>query len=195
MTVHHHDPDLSGRAVAFLVAPEGAEERELTDPWQAVREAGGTPTLVSTVGGTVQTFRHLDRAASYPVDEVVENLDSTDFDALVLPGGVANPDYLRTVPGAVEFAARFLESGRPVAAICHAPWLLIETGLIGGRRLTAWPSLRTDVRNAGATWEDGPVVVCDSGPGPLITSRAPDDLPAFDEALLHRFSVAATGRP
>ncbi|EGD54135.1 type 1 glutamine amidotransferase domain-containing protein [Gordonia neofelifaecis] len=188
------DPDLSGLVVAFLVAPEGAEERELTTPWRTVREAGGTPMLVSTVGGNVQTFHHLDRAASHPVDEVLDNVDGAEFDALVLPGGVANPDFLRTVGPAVAFVARFLETGRPVAAICHAPWILIETGLIGGRRLTSWPSLRTDLLNAGATWEDGPVVVCDSGPGPLITSRKPEDLPAFDEALIHRFAVSGPGR-
>ena len=192
-------PDLSGSIVAFLVAPEGAaflvapegaEERELTAPWQAVRDAGGTPMLVSTVGGTVQTFRHLDRAESYPVDEVLDDVDGAEFDALVLPGGVANPDHLRTVGTAVDFVARFLETGRPVAAICHAPWILIETGLIGGRRLTSWPSLRTDLINAGAEWEDGPAVVCDVGPGPIITSRGPDDLHDFNEALLHRFSFA-----
>jgi protease I len=180
--------DLSGKTVAFLVAPEGIEQVELTEPWQAVTEAGGTPRLVSTQDGKVQAFNHLDKADTFPVDETVDGADVTSYDALVLPGGVANPDLLRTQPAAVQFAKAFFDAGKPVAAICHAPWTLIEAGVVAGRTLTSWPSLKTDLRNAGAEWVDQEVVVDRSGPSPLVTSRKPDDLPAFNGKLLEVFA-------
>ncbi|MGK5629558.1 type 1 glutamine amidotransferase domain-containing protein [Streptomyces sp. URMC 123] len=179
--------------VAFLVAPEGTEQVELTEPWQAVRDAGGTPRLVSTKTGRIQAFDHLDRADTFPVDETVEAASVADYDALVLPGGVANPDFLRMDEGAVAFVKGFFDAGKPVAAICHGPWTLIEADVVRGRTVTSWPSLRTDLVNAGATWVDEQVKVCTGGPNTLITSRKPDDLKAFDEALVTEFSKAAGG--
>jgi protease I len=177
--------DLSGRTIAFLVAPEGIEQVELTDPWAAVEKAGGTPRLLSTEGGEVQAFEHLDRADTFPVDALVSDADPTAYDGLVLPGGVANPDALRLDEDAVAFVKAFVESGRPVAAICHAPWTLVEADVVRGRRMTSWPSLQTDLRNAGAEWVDEEVVV----DGNLVTSRKPDDLPAFNEALVELFGA------
>ncbi|MFZ3567194.1 type 1 glutamine amidotransferase domain-containing protein [Streptomyces sp. BH097] len=172
--------------IAFLVAPEGAEQVELTDPWQAVRDAGGEPVLVSTKQGEIQAFDHLDKADKFPVDRTVADLASSadGFDALVLPGGVANPDLLRTDPDAVAFVRDFFSRGLPVAAICHAPWTLIEADVVRGRTLTSYPSLATDIRNAGGTWVDEQVKVCTGGPNVLVTSRRPDDLKAFDAELL-----------
>ncbi|MEW2516713.1 type 1 glutamine amidotransferase domain-containing protein [Actinacidiphila alni] len=175
---------------AFLVAPEGVEQIELTSPWQALVAAGQTPRLVSTAEGTVQAFDHLDKADTFPVDVTTAQTSAADFDALVLPGGVANPDFLRTDPGAVAFVRGFFDAGKPVAAICHAPWTLIEADVVRGRTLTSWPSLRTDVRNAGGTWVDEEVVVCRAAPSTLITSRKPDDLTAFGKTLLHEFGVS-----
>jgi protease I len=172
--------------VAFLVATEGIEQVELTEPWQAVQEAGDEPVLLAPEAGTVQAFHHLDKADTFPVDVAVADARVEDYAALVLPGGVANPDALRTDETAVDFIRSFVESGRPVAAICHASWTLIEAGVVGGRRMTSWPSLRTDLVNAGAEWVDEEVVVDENGPGPLITSRRPDDLPAFTKELLGR---------
>ncbi|MFC4061720.1 type 1 glutamine amidotransferase domain-containing protein [Planomonospora corallina] len=180
---------LDGKTIAFLVAPEGTEQVELTEPWQAVRQAGGTPRLVSTRGGEIQAFDHLDRAGTFPVDATVDEVSADGFDGLVLPGGVANPDFLRTVPGAVRFVRAFFDAGKPVAAICHAPWTLIEADVVGGRAVTSWPSLQTDLRNAGATWTDREVVVCSGGPNVLVTSRRPDDLKAFCEAAVDAFSA------
>jgi protease I len=177
---------LSGKTVAFLVAPEGIEQVELTEPWQAVKDAGGTPKLVSTQTGEVQAYNHLDKGDSFPVDATVS--DGGEYDALVLPGGVANPDFLRTEPDAVAFARSFFDAGKPVAAICHAPWTLIEAGVLHGRRLTSWPSLQTDIRNAGAEWVDEEVVVDLTGPSPLVTSRKPDDLKAFNGKLVEVFA-------
>ena len=165
---------------AFLVAPEGIERVELTDPWDAVRDAGHEAVLLSTADGEVQTFDHLDRAETRPVDAVVGTVKVDDFDVLVLPGGVANPDALRMDEQAVSFVGDFVRSGKPVAAICHAPWTLIEADVVRGRTLTSWPSLQTDLRNAGAEWKDDRVVV----DGNLITSRNPDDLPPYIGALL-----------
>ncbi|WP_030196186.1 type 1 glutamine amidotransferase domain-containing protein [Streptomyces sp. NRRL S-87] len=180
--------------VAFLMAPEGVEEVELTEPWRAVRDAGGEPVLISTERGRVQAFRHLDRAGTYPVDALVAGSTAEDYDALVLPGGVANPDALRTDEQAVAFVRHFFGLGRPVAAICHAPWTLVEADVVRGRTLTSWPSLRTDIRNAGGRWEDQPSVVCHAAPGALITSRKPADLEAFCEAFLHEFEAQRPGR-
>lgn len=180
---------LDGRRIAFLVANEGIEQVELTDPWTAVEQEGGTPVLVAPEEGTAQAFRHLDKASTFPVGETVASARVEDFDALVLPGGVANPDRLRTVPDAVSFARGFVDAGKPVAVICHGPWTLVEADVLRGRTLTSWPSLRTDIRNAGGRWVDEEVVVDEDGAGPLISSRRPDDLPAFCRALVE--AVAA----
>jgi protease I len=184
--------ELAGRQVAFLVANEGVEQVELTEPWKAVTEAGGQPVLVAPEGGEVQAFNHLDRADTFPVDVTVDDADAGNFAGLVLPGGVANPDRLRTKPAAVAFAKAFFDAGKPVAAICHAPWTLVEADVVRGRTVTSWPSLRTDIRNAGATWVDEPVFTCSAGPNVLITSRKPDDLPAFDDELVKTFATATT---
>ncbi|WP_380165428.1 type 1 glutamine amidotransferase domain-containing protein [Jannaschia sp. R86511] len=174
----------AGAKVAFLVAGEGIEQVELTEPWQAVAAAGLQPVLLSPEAGEVQAFEHLDKGDTFAVDVVVGEADADDYVGLVLPGGVANPDALRTDADAVAFVAAFLRSSRPVAAICHAPWTLVETGLLPGRRLTSWPSLRTDLANAGAEWVDEEVVVDRLGAGTLVTSRNPDDLPAFCRELV-----------
>ncbi|WP_434599113.1 type 1 glutamine amidotransferase domain-containing protein [Streptomyces sp. A5-4] len=174
--------------IAFLVAPEGVEQVELTQPWRAVTEAGHTPRLVSTDSGRIQAFNHLDKADTFPVDQLVDDASVKEYGALVLPGGVANPDLLRTNEQAVAFVKSFFDAGKPVAAICHAPWTLIEADVLRGRTLTSWPSLRTDIRNAGGSWVDEQVKVCDGGPGTLITSRNPDDLKAFCEAFTAEFA-------
>jgi len=179
--------DLRGRTIAFLVAPECVEQAELTEPWQAVEQAGGQPRLGSTQTGRIQAFNHLEAAAPFSVDTTVDVSAPAEFHGLVLPGGVANPDFLRMQPNAVAFARAFFEAGRPVAAICHAPWTLIEADVVRGRTLTSWPSLRTDLRNAGATWVDEEVRVCSAGPNTLVTSRKPDDLKAFCQALVEIF--------
>ena len=170
--------------IAFLTAAEGIEAVELTDPWEAISGAGHTPELISPESGEVQLFTPLDKAETRSVDKTVADADVADYDALVLPGGVANPDALRTDAAAVAFVKAFVESGKPVAAICHAPWTLVEAGVVDGRRLTSWPSLQTDIRNAGGEWVDEEVVKDDN----LITSRNPDDLPAFSKALLDALS-------
>ncbi|MFD5316315.1 type 1 glutamine amidotransferase domain-containing protein [Streptomyces sp. NPDC127098] len=177
--------------IAFLTAPEGVEQVELTEPWRALTETGDTPRLLSTRPGHVQAFDHLDKADTFPVDETVREASADDFQALVLPGGVANPDALRMDADAVAFVRSFFEADKPVAAICHAPWTLVEAGVLPGRTLTSWPSLRTDIRNAGATWVDEKVHVDDSARGTLITSRKPADLPAFDDAMLREFGKVA----
>lgn len=174
--------------VAFLVAPEGIEQVELTGPWEAVKESGATPVLVSTQDGSVQAYHHLDKGDTFEVDVTVASAEVADYAALVLPGGVANPDALRTDEDAVAFVRQFVQSGKPVAAICHAPWTLVEADVVRGRTLTSWPSLQTDLRNAGATWEDREVVVDDN----LITSRNPDDIPAFNRELTAALATPVT---
>ncbi len=174
------------KKVAFLVAGEGIEQVELTQPWRAVEQAGAQPVLIAPQAGTVQAFNHLDKGDTFTVDVPVDQADIDDYAALVLPGGVANPDVLRQDQTAVAFVSDFVASGKPVAAVCHAPWVLIEAQAVRGRTVTSWPSLRTDLVNAGATWVDQEVVVDEIGAGPLITSRNPDDLPAFTKALLER---------
>ncbi|MFJ4466087.1 type 1 glutamine amidotransferase domain-containing protein [Streptomyces sp. NPDC089424] len=174
--------------IAFLTAPEGVEQVELTEPWKAVTDAGHEPVLVSTAPGEVQAFDHLDKADTFPVDEVVGETSAGSFGGLVLPGGVANPDFLRMDEAAVAFVRDFFEQGRPVAAICHAPWTLVEADVVRGRVLTSWPSLRTDIGNAGGTWVDEQVKVCDHGDSKLVTSRKPDDLKAFCETFLEVFA-------
>jgi protease I len=167
---------LQGKRIAFVVANEGVEQVELTEPLAAVREAGADAYLIAPEAGEVQAFNHLDKGDTFPVDRTVGEADASEYDGLVLPGGVANPDNLRTHDDAVAFVRAFFDAGKPVAAICHAPWTLIEAGVVDGRRMTSWPSLQTDLRNAGADWVDEEVVV-DEG---LVTSRKPDDLPAFN---------------
>jgi protease I len=171
---------LHDKRIAFLVAPEGAEQVELTDPWKAVEGEGGTPELISTEAGEVQAFNHLDKGDTFHVDRTVDDASPSDYDGLVLPGGVANPDFLRTDPDAVAFVRGFFEQAKPVAVICHGPWTLVEADVVRGRKLTSWPSLQTDIRNAGGTWVDEEVVV-DEG---LVSSRKPDDLPAFCAKLV-----------
>ena len=178
----------SAPKVAFLVAPEGIEQVELTGPWEAVEQAGATPVLVSTQDGTVQAFNHLDKGDTFEVDVTVASAEVADYAALVLPGGVANPDALRLDEDAVAFVRQFVQSGKPVAAICHAPWTLIEADVVRDRTLTSWPSLQTDLRNAGATWQDREVVVDDN----LITSRNPDDIAAFSRELTAALSADIT---
>jgi deglycase len=186
--------ELDGQKIAFLIANEGAEQVELEEPWQAVQEAGGTPELIAPRPGSARAFHHLDKADTFPVDLTVKDADPGDYTGLVLPGGVASPDQLRTVPAAVEFVRAMFEAGKPVAVICHGPWTLVEADVVRGRRLTSWPSLRTDIRNAGGDWVDAEVQICTSGPNMLITSRNPGDLPAFCTSLVaafHQVAVAA----
>lgn len=170
---------LTGKRVAFLLT-DGVEQIELTSPWEAVQDAGGMPTLVSPAGDTVQGFDGTTPADTFTVDAAPASVDAADFDALVLPGGVVNADHLRLDEASVDLVRAFFEQHKPVAAICHAPWLLAEAGVLGGRTVTSYPSLRTDLANAGAEWVDEEVVV-DQG---LVTSRNPDDLPAFNAKLV-----------
>jgi protease I len=181
---------LDGKRIAFLVAPEGVEQVELTEPWQAVAQAGGIPELVSIEVGKIQAFNHLTPADTFEADKSADSVSASAYDALVLPGGVANPDFLRTKESAVAFVKGFFDSGKPVAAICHAPWTLIEADVVRGRMITSWPSLQTDLRNAGANWVDDEVVECSRGPNTLISSRKPDDLPAFCNTLIEAFAKA-----
>ncbi len=174
---------LDGKTIAFLAA-EGVEQVELTEPWKAVQDAGGTPELVSLEAGHVQAFNHLDKADTFPVDQTVTEADARRYDGLVLPGGVANPDFLRADPDAVAFVREFFEQAKPVGVICHGPWTLVEADVVRGRTLTSWPSVRTDLRNAGATWVDEEVHV-DEG---LVSSRKPDDLPAFCAKLVEELA-------
>lgn len=181
----HVMPDtLAGKLIAFLVANEGIEQVELTEPWKAVETAGGTPRLVAPRGGNVQAFNHLDKADTFPVDVTTEEADATDFDGMVLPGGVANPDQLRMDEGAIRFVRDLVDAGKPVAVICHGPWTLVEAGVVRGRTLTSWPSLQTDIRNAGGTWVDQEVVV----DGNFVSSRNPDDLEAFCAKMVEVFA-------
>jgi protease I len=174
---------LEGKRIAFLVAPEGAEQVELTEPWKAVEDAGGSPELISTEEGEIQAFNHLDKGDTFKVDRTVADAKASDYDGLVLPGGVANPDILRTDDKAVAFARAFFDEAKPVGVICHGPWTLVEADVLKGRTITSWPSLRTDIRNAGGNWVDEEVVV-DEG---LVSSRKPDDLPAFCAKIVEEF--------
>jgi protease I len=174
---------LQGKKIAFI-ASDMVEEVELAKPWQAVEKAGGKPELLSIESGEIQAFNHYEKSNKYKVDKEVSAARMDDYDGLVLPGGVGNPDNLRQDDDTVEFVRSFFEAGMPVAAICHAPWLLIEADVVRGRKLTSFPSVRTDVRNAGGNWVDEEVVV-DQG---LVTSRKPDDLPAFCDKMIEEFA-------
>jgi protease I len=171
---------LKGKRVAFLVANEGVEQVELTEPMAAIRKAGAEVELIAPEAGDVQAFNHLDKGDVFGIDRTVGDADPGDYDGLVLPGGVANPDQLRTKEDAVRFVRAFFDTGKPVGAICHAPWTLVEAGVLQGRTVTSWPSLQTDLRNAGAEWVDEEVHV-DQG---LVTSRKPDDIPAFSAKVV-----------
>ena len=173
---------LQGKRVAFL-ATDMVEQVELTEPWKAVEQAGGTPELISLEEGEIQGFNHYDKGDTFKVDKTVEEASASDYDALVLPGGVGNPDTLRGDENAVAFVREFFEQAKPVGAICHGPWMLVEAGVLRGRKVTSWPTLQTDIRNAGGEWVDEEVVV-DQG---LVTSRKPDDLPAFNDKIVEEF--------
>jgi len=174
---------LQGKRVAFL-ATDMVEQVELTEPWKAVEDAGATPELVSLKEGEIQGFNHYDKADTFKVYRTVEEASADDYDALVIPGGVGNPDTMRMDENAVEFTRQFFEQGKPVGVICHGPWMLVEAGVVRGRKVTSWPSLRTDIRNAGGDWVDQEVVV-EQG---LVTSRKPADLPAFNEKIVEEFA-------
>jgi protease I len=175
---------LQGKKIAFLTANEGVEQVELVEPLEAVREAGAEAELLAPEAGEIQAFNHLDKADTFPVDRPVGEADAGEYDGLVLPGGVANPDQLRTKPEALEFVRGFFAAGKPVGVICHGPWTLIDAGVAAGRTLTSWPSLQTDLRNAGAEWVDEEVHV-DEG---LVSSRKPDDLEAFKAKIVEEFA-------
>jgi protease I len=174
---------INGKRIAFL-ATCGVEQAELTEPWKAVQAAGGTPELVSIKSGDIQGYNHDKKADTFRVDKTVGNVSAEDYDGLVLPGGVANPDTLRTNEEAVDFVRDFFKQRKPVAAICHGPWMLVEADVVESRTLTSYPSLKTDIRNAGGHWVDEEVVV-DEG---LVTSRNPDDLPAFCAKAVEEFA-------
>jgi protease I len=175
---------LQGKKIAFLTANEGVEQVELVEPLEAVREAGAEAELLAPEAGEVQAFNHLDKGDAFQVDREVGQADASEYDGLVLPGGVANPDQLRTKPEALEFVRGFFAAGKPVGVICHGPWTLIDAGVAEGRTLTSWPSLETDLRNAGANWVDEEVHV-DQG---LVSSRKPDDLEAFSAKIVEEFA-------
>jgi len=180
---------LKDRRIAFL-ATDGVEQVELTEPWKAVKSAGGRPELVSLETGSIQGFNHDEKADTFAVDHAIDEVSPDDYDGLVLPGGVANPDALRMDDRAVSFVQGFFEQGKPTGVICHGPWMLVEADVVRGRTLTSWPSLRTDIRNAGGAWVDREVVV----DGGLVTSRNPDDLPAFCDTLVEKLAEGAEVR-
>jgi protease I len=175
--------ELNGKKVAFL-ATDMVEQVELTEPWKALEKAGAELELVSIKAGEIQGFNHYDKADKFKVDKTVEEVSASEYDALVIPGGVGNPDTMRMDENAVKFVHDFFEQGKPVGAICHAPWMLIEAGVVRDRTVTSFPSLTTDIRNAGGNRVDQEVVVEDG----LVTSRWPDDLPAFNAKLIEEFA-------
>ena len=180
------EKQLNNLRVAILVT-DGFEQVEMTEPRKALQDAGAKTDLVTPDKDHVQGMNHDQKGDKFPPDVKLESVSASDYDALLLPGGVANPDRLRTIPKAVEFVRAFAAAGKPIAAICHGPWMLVEAGLVKGRKLTSWPSLKTDIRNAGGQWEDSPVVA-DHG---LVTSRKPDDIPAFNAKVIEEFAGGA----
>ncbi|GAB3570636.1 type 1 glutamine amidotransferase domain-containing protein [Spelaeicoccus albus] len=180
---------LNGKRIAFLMAPSGVEQVELTTPWQAVKDAGGTPELLSTEAGTVQAFTgDVNPADTFAVDTLVQSASVSDYDGLVLPGGTTNPDQLRLNADAVDFVKGFTTAGKPIAAICHGPWTLVEADVLRGKTLTSWASLQTDIRNAGGNWIDAEVKTCTANGWTLVTSRNPGDLDAFVDGALTAFA-------
>ncbi|MEU4802318.1 type 1 glutamine amidotransferase domain-containing protein [Actinosynnema sp. NPDC023587] len=177
------------KKIAFLVHAEGIEQVELTDPWQQVEKAGAQPRLLAPKLGTVQAFNHLTPADTFPVDVPFADAEPADYDGVVIPGGVANADLLRLDRDAVAFLKAHVAAGKPVASICHGPWLLVEADVVRGKMLTSFPSLATDIRNAGGQWDDLEVQVCTMNGWTLVTSRNPDDLPAFNRELLKAFGL------
>ena len=175
---------LNGKRIAFLVAQEGIEEAELTEPWKAVESAGGSPELIAPEAGEVQAMRHLDKSATFHVDTTLADARPQDYAGVVLPGGVANPDQLRGEREAIDFVKSIFDEEKPVGVICHGPWTLVEADLLRGRTITSWPSLQTDIRNAGGNWVDEEVHT-DAG---LVSSRKPDDLPAFCAKIVEEFA-------
>jgi len=183
------DTQLRGKRVA-IIAADMVEQVELVEPRKALEAAGAKTELLSIKPGTIQGFNHFDKADEHKVDKLVEEADASDYDALLIPGGVGNPDQLRADENVVQFTRDFFEQGKPVAAICHGPWVLVEAGAVKGRKLTSWPSLQTDIRNAGGNWVDEKVVV-DEG---LVTSRKPDDIPAFNRKMVEEFAEGIHAR-
>jgi protease I len=181
---------LHGKRIAIL-ATDGVEQVEMTEPRKALDAAGAKTELVSPAKGKLQAWQHHEKGDRFPVDVELDGADPNNYDALLLPGGVANPDQLRMMPKAVRFVKTFFDQGKPVAAICHAPWLLVEADVVRGKTVTSWPSLQTDLKNAGAKWVDREVVE-DNG---LITSRKPDDIPAFNKKIIELFSEASVNEP
>ena len=182
--------ELKGKRIAFLMANEGVEQVELTEPLEAVRKAGADVDLIAPDAGKIQGFEHLDKADTFEVDRTVSEVSVDQYDALAMPGGVANPDRLRRDEDAVRLVREFFAAGKPVGAICHAPWMLVEADVVDGRTLTSFPSIQTDIRNAGGIWVDQECVV-DSG---LVTSRNPDDLPAFCSKIVEEFAEGVHAR-
>jgi protease I len=183
------DAQLQGKHIA-IIATDMVEQVELVEPRKALEAAGATTDLLSIRPGTIQGFNHFNKADEHKVDKLVEEVDARDYDALFIPGGVGNPDQLRTDENVVQLTRAFFEQGKPVAAICHGPWVLVEADVLNGRTLTSWPSLQTDIRNAGGNWVDKEVVV-DQG---LVTSRKPDDIPAFNRKLVEEFAEGVHAR-
>jgi len=177
------DARLQGKHIA-IIATDMVEQVELVEPRKALENAGAKTELLSIKPGKIQGFNHFDKADEHEVDKLVEEADASDYDALLIPGGVGNPDQLRADENVVQFTRDFFEQGKPVAAICHGPWVLVEAGVVKGRKVTSWPSLQTDIRNAGGNWVDEQVVV-DQG---LVTSRKPDDIPAFNDKMIEEFA-------
>jgi len=180
--------ELKGRTIAVL-ATDGVEQVELTEPVKALKGAGADVKVVSDKTGEIQAFKHHDKGSKIAVDEPLQQADPDEFDALLLPGGVINPDALRLVPQAIDFVRHFVQEGKPIAAICHGPWTLIDAGGVKGKTMTSWPSLKTDLSNAGAKWVDEQVVT----DGSLVTSRKPDDIPAFSKKAIELFSHSYAG--
>lgn len=174
--------ELSGKTIAIL-ATDGVEQSELTEPRNALDKAGAKTILVSIKEGSIRGWSMKNWGEEFPVDKTIDQVDATEYDGLVLPGGVMNPDHLRTNAQAVDFVRAFFDQGKPIAAICHGPWMLVEADIVAGLRLTSWPSLRTDIENAGGDWEDSEVIV-DNG---IVTSRKPDDIPAFNKKMIEEF--------
>jgi len=177
------DKKLDGKKIAILVA-DGFEQVEMTKPRDALKEAGAEVKIVSPKSGQIQGMNHADKGDKFDVDIELKEANLDEFDALLIPGGLMNPDQLRSTQAALDFTRLFFEAGKPVAAICHGPWVLIDAGVVRGRTMTSWPAIKTDLKNAGATWVDEEVVV-DNG---LVTSRKPDDIPAFNEKMIEEFA-------